>query len=45
MLQFLLGDEVGRRTREQIDERVHRLPGLGGLHLVSRAAAAYGLAT
>jgi hypothetical protein len=43
MLHFLLGDEEGRRTLDQIDDRVHRLPGLGGLNLVRRASAAYGL--
>jgi hypothetical protein len=43
MLHFLLGDASGRRTLDQIDERVHRLPGLDGLNLVRRAAVAYGL--
>jgi len=44
MLHFLLGDEVGRRALDHIDDRIHRLPGLSGLNLVRRASAAYGLA-
>ncbi len=44
MLHFLLGDEEGRRTLDQIDERIHRLPGLEGLNLVRKAAAGYGVA-
>jgi len=44
MLNFLLGDSTGRRMLDQIDDRIHRLPGLGGLNLVRRASAAYGLA-
>jgi len=43
MLHFLLGDAQGRRTIDQIDDRIHRLPGLGGLSLVRRAAVGYGL--
>jgi hypothetical protein len=43
MLHFLLGDTVGRRALRQIDERIHRLPGLSDLNLVRRAAVGYGV--
>jgi hypothetical protein len=43
MLHFLLGDAKGRRLIENIDERLHRLPGLHDLNLVRRASLAYGL--
>jgi hypothetical protein len=43
MLHFLLGGDEGRRIISNIDERLHRLPGLDGLNLVRRAGAAYGL--
>jgi hypothetical protein len=35
---FLFGGDDGRRTAERIDRRIDRLPGLGGLHLLERAA-------
>jgi hypothetical protein len=35
------GDE-GRAVARRIDERVHRLPGLAGLHLVERAVERHG---
>ena len=43
MLHFLLGDMSGRRLLDQSDDRIDRLPGLGGLSLVRRKSAAYGL--
>jgi len=43
MLHFLLGDTTGRRMLDQIDDRIHRLPGLSGLNLVRHAVADYGL--
>ncbi|HEX6681450.1 MAG TPA: hypothetical protein VF062_01550 [Candidatus Limnocylindrales bacterium] len=43
MLHYLLGDSTGRRMLDQIDDRIHRLPGLDGLNLVRRAASGYGL--
>ena len=38
--RYLFGDEAGRVLAERIDRRVDRLPGLGGLHLVTAAVAA-----
>lgn len=37
---YLFGDADGRTMAERIDRRVDRLPGLGGLHLLSDAVAA-----
>jgi len=37
---YLFGDEDGRSMAERIDRRVDRLPGLGGLHLLTDAVAA-----
>lgn len=37
----LFGDDDGRAVVERIDRRIHRLPGLDGLDLVSRARAAH----
>lgn len=37
---YLFGDEDGRTMAERIDRRVDRLPGLGGLHLLTDAVAA-----
>lgn len=37
---YLFGDPDGRRIAERIDRRVDRLPGLGGLHLVTDSVAA-----
>ncbi|WP_203923847.1 hypothetical protein [Rugosimonospora africana] len=44
LLHFLLGDTAGRRTLGRIDEKVDKLPGLAGLHMLRRAATAYGIA-
>jgi hypothetical protein len=43
LLQFLLGDDTGRRAIGHIDEKIDGLPGLAGLNLVSRAATGYGV--
>jgi hypothetical protein len=44
LLHFLLGDADGRRTLGQIDEKIDKLPGLAGLHLLCGAATGYGIA-
>ena len=44
MMHHLLGDAAGQRMLDQVDERLHRLPGLQGLNLVRRASAGYGMA-
>jgi hypothetical protein len=36
LVRELFGDDDGRAVARRIDERVHRLPGLDGLHLVGR---------
>ena len=43
LLQFLLGDDTGRRAIGHIDEKIDGLPGPAGLNLVSRAATGYGI--
>jgi hypothetical protein len=43
LLRYLMGGAEGARVIRQIDEKVDRLPGLAGLHLVRRAAARYGV--
>jgi hypothetical protein len=45
MLHHLFGDAAGQRMLDQVDERLHRLPGLQDLNLVRRASAGYGMAT
>ena len=42
---FLLRHLVDAATVERLDANVHRLPGLGDLHLVRKAARDYGVAT
>jgi hypothetical protein len=43
LLRYLMGGAEGARMIRQIDEKIDRLPGLAGMHLVSRAAAGYGV--
>ncbi len=43
LLRYLMGGAQGARMIRQIDEKIDRLPGLAGMHLVSRAAAGYGV--
>jgi hypothetical protein len=43
LLRYLMGGADGVRMIRQIDERIDRLPGLAKMHLVSRAAARYGV--
>jgi len=43
LLRYLMGGADGARVIRQIDEKIDRLPGLAGMHLVSRAAARYGV--
>jgi hypothetical protein len=43
LLRYLMGGADGARMMRQIDERIDRLPGLASMHLVSRAAARYGV--
>jgi hypothetical protein len=43
LLRYLMGGTEGARMIRQIDEKIDRLPGLAGMHLVSRAAAGYGV--
>jgi hypothetical protein len=38
LISYLFGDTDGHEMAERIDRRIDRLPGLGGLHLVSSAA-------
>jgi hypothetical protein len=44
LLAHLLGDDTGIAAAERIDRRLSGLPGLGGLTLVRRALASYGIA-
>jgi hypothetical protein len=44
VMRFLMGGSVGAKLIEQIDEKIDRLPGLGGLDLVRRATARWELA-
>jgi hypothetical protein len=37
LVRELFGDDDGRAVARRIDERIDRLPGLAGLHLVDRA--------
>ena len=41
-VRTLFGDSEGRRAAERIDVRIDTLPGLAGMHLVSRAVDRYG---
>jgi hypothetical protein len=41
MINTLFGDDRGRAMAQRIDQRVARLPGLDGLHLVERALDRY----
>jgi hypothetical protein len=43
LLRYLMGGAEGARMIRQIDDKIDRLPGLAGMHLVSRAAARYGV--
>lgn len=43
LLHYLLGGAEGARVVRQLDDKIDRLPGLAGLHLVNRAAARYGV--
>ncbi|MGB6165205.1 MAG: hypothetical protein WBF75_22075 [Pseudonocardiaceae bacterium] len=43
LLRYLMGGAEGARVVRQIDDKIDRLPGLAGMHLVSRAAARYGV--
>lgn len=43
LLRYLMGGAEGARIIRQIDEKIDRLPGLAGMHLVSHAAARYGV--
>jgi hypothetical protein len=45
MIGTLFGDEEGRGMVQRIDQRVDRLPGLGGLHLVEQALDRYARTT
>jgi hypothetical protein len=43
LLRYLMGGAEGARMIRQIDEKIDRLPGLRGMHLISSAAARYGV--
>lgn len=43
LLRYLMGGTEGARMIKQIDDKIHRLPGLARMNLVSRAAARYGV--
>lgn len=43
VLGFLLGGPEGAKIVSKIDEKVHSLPGLGGLNLLQRAARKFGV--
>ncbi|MGH3828464.1 MAG: hypothetical protein ACRDQX_15035 [Pseudonocardiaceae bacterium] len=43
LLRYLMSGPDGARMIKQIDDKIDRLPGLAGMHLVSRAAAHYGV--
>lgn len=43
LMRYLMGGIEGARMIRQIDEKIDRLPGLAGMHLVSRAAARFGV--
>ncbi|MDV6012371.1 hypothetical protein [Haloechinothrix sp. LS1_15] len=43
VLRFLLGGESGQQVVHRIDEKIHRLPGLDGMNLVSKAAREVGV--
>jgi hypothetical protein len=43
LLRYLMGGPSGSRLIRQLDEKIHRLPGLAGLHLVSRAVEGFGV--
>ncbi|MGH3933213.1 MAG: ferritin-like domain-containing protein [Pseudonocardiaceae bacterium] len=43
LLNYLMGGPDGAKLIRQIDEKIDRLPGLGGLRLVSRAVGAFGV--
>lgn len=42
LITELFGDPEGRTMARRIDERIDRLPGLAGLHLIERALERYG---
>ncbi len=43
LLRYLMDGVDGARMIQQIDDKIDRLPGLAGMHLVSRAAGRYGV--
>ncbi|HEY2763643.1 MAG TPA: hypothetical protein VGJ13_06470 [Pseudonocardiaceae bacterium] len=43
LLRYLMGGVDGAKIIRQLDEKIDRLPGLNGLHLVSRAAGNHGV--
>ncbi|MGH3769858.1 MAG: hypothetical protein ACRDRW_00410 [Pseudonocardiaceae bacterium] len=43
LVRYLMGGAQGARMIKQIDDKINRLPGLAGMHLVSRSAARYGV--
>jgi hypothetical protein len=43
LLRYLMDGADGARVIQQIDDKIDRLPGLAGMHLVSRAAGRYGV--
>lgn len=43
LLRYLMGGAEGARVIQQLDEKIDRLPGLAGLHLVSRATGGFGV--
>lgn len=43
LLRYLMGGPDGARMIQQLDEKIDRLPGLAGLHLIERGTAAFGV--
>ncbi|MGH3864988.1 MAG: ferritin-like domain-containing protein [Pseudonocardiaceae bacterium] len=43
LMRYLMGGAEGAKVVRQIDDKIDRLPGLAGMHLVSRATARYGV--
>lgn len=43
LMRYLMGGEEGAKIIRRLDEKIDRLPGLTGLHLVGRAAGNHGV--
>ncbi|MGH3794397.1 MAG: hypothetical protein ACRDSP_05860 [Pseudonocardiaceae bacterium] len=43
LLRYLMGGAEGAKMIRQLDDKIDRLPGLAGLHLVRRAAGTFGV--